>query len=199
MAHSRKSRARSSRYRLRAELADLSPPIWRRIWVEGGMTLGELHHILQAAMGWTDAHLHEFAIAGDRYGIPDHENDPNLPVEDERRIKLHAVLSTGLEFQYEYDFVDGWVHLVRVEQTAPQDDVLGVAYVEGGQRACPPEDCGGAQGYQDFLDELQSDPQAEDVLTFLKWAGNDFDLERYERRAANAALLRLAWNQWDRK
>jgi hypothetical protein len=31
------------------------------------------------------------------------------------------------------------------------------------------------------------------------WAGNDFNAELFDRRAANAALLRMAWNRWGGK
>ena len=34
------------------------------------MTLDDLHHIIQAAMGWEDTHLHAFDIAGRGYGDP---------------------------------------------------------------------------------------------------------------------------------
>ena len=47
-------------YRLHVELKDIQPPIWRRLVVPGGVTLQELHFLLQDAMGWTDSHLHEF-------------------------------------------------------------------------------------------------------------------------------------------
>jgi hypothetical protein len=33
--------------------------------------LGKLHHVIQFVMGWSDSHLHEFEIAGEKYGIPD--------------------------------------------------------------------------------------------------------------------------------
>lgn len=39
-------------------LVDIAPEIWRRLLVPLDTTLAELHHILQAAMGWTDSHLH---------------------------------------------------------------------------------------------------------------------------------------------
>lgn len=56
------------------------------------MHLLQLHHIIQAAMGWTDAHLHDFTIAGTRYSLP-HEDDPvDYPVIDERTIRLDKVL-----------------------------------------------------------------------------------------------------------
>ena len=65
------------------ELLGVSPSIWRKLWVSNIMTLAHLHHILQAAMGWTDAHLHQFTIEGVRYGPPHPEDDDFLV--DERK------------------------------------------------------------------------------------------------------------------
>lgn len=183
-------------YLLYVSLADITPLIWRRVWVEGHMRLIQLHHIIQAAMGWTDAHLHEFTIEGTRYGTPDEDDHPDFPVTDERRILLHKILSPALTFEYLYDFGDGWTHRIIVEQTRPLKDPYGAGVVESGERACPPEDSGGAHSYQEFLNELESNPESEEVQSFLEWAGTDFNPERFDRHAANAALLRMAWNQW---
>ena len=56
---------------LHIELKWITPTIWRRFAVPENITLGKLHHVIQAVMGWSDSHLHEFEIAGERYGIPD--------------------------------------------------------------------------------------------------------------------------------
>ena len=32
--------------------------------------LGKLHDVIHATMGWCDCQLHEFEIAGERYGFP---------------------------------------------------------------------------------------------------------------------------------
>ena len=45
-------------YTPRIELQDIEPLVWRRLLVDGDSTLSKLHHYIQAAMGWTDAHLH---------------------------------------------------------------------------------------------------------------------------------------------
>jgi hypothetical protein len=185
------------RYRLRVELDDITPMIWRELWVEGEMTLGQLHHILQATMGWTDAHLHGFKIGDVRYGNPHEEDD--LPIIDERRLRLRDLLEPGLEFTYVYDFGDHWVHTVRVELAEPQEEPYGAASVVAGARACPPEDCGGVPGYQAFLDQRRVRRQSKEVQAFLEWAGEDFDPDLYDRRGANAALLRMAWNGWGKK
>jgi hypothetical protein len=122
------------RYRLRIELAEIRPVIWRQVWVEGHMHLLQLHHIIQAAMGWTDAHLHDFTIAGVRYSIP-RDDDPNdLPVIDERTIRLDRILKPGLSFEYQYDFGDSWIHLVRVEQAKKIDQPYGAAFARRRRR-----------------------------------------------------------------
>lgn len=200
MASARRSAAKPlKRYRLHIELADIKPVIWRQVWVEGNMHLLQLHHIIQAAMGWTDAHLHDFTVAGTHYSLP-HEDDPvDQPIIDERTIRLDQVLKLGLTFEYQYDFGDSWIHVVRVEQAKKIDQPYGAAFIEAGARACPPEDAGGAPGYQEFLDRLAADPQDEEVASFQEWAGEDFNPDRFDRRAANAALLRMAWNGWGTK
>jgi hypothetical protein len=73
-------------------------------------------------MGWTDSHLHQFTIHGDSYSIP--SEDDLEPVIDERK---HALWKTvpmeGMKFAYEYDFGDGWRHLVEVERILPPTQV----------------------------------------------------------------------------
>jgi len=51
-------------YQLRISLRHTKPPIWRRVLVPSGITLGDLHEVIQVAMGWTDSHLHHFVLRG---------------------------------------------------------------------------------------------------------------------------------------
>jgi hypothetical protein len=192
-----KSKARQ--YQLRIELDGVTPVIWRTIWVEGDMSLIQLHHIVQATMGWSDAHLHQFIIKDRTYATPHPEDDPGRPIVDERKVRLEKILDTGLDFEYHYDFGDGWTHRISVMQVKPLDRPNGAGYVEAGEHACPPEDSGGAHLYQEFLDQRRAKPGSEDVRSFLRWAGEDFDPTRFDRHAANAALLRMAWNRWGTK
>ena len=56
-------------YQLKITLKGIEPPIWRRIQIED-CSLDQLHAHIQAAMGWTNSHLHQFEIGGVRYGDP---------------------------------------------------------------------------------------------------------------------------------
>ncbi len=78
-------------YQMKVTLEDISPPIWRRIQVTSDTTLSRLHRILQIIMGWSDYHLHEFAIDGISYGIPDREG--MFKVKNEKNVSLNHVVS----------------------------------------------------------------------------------------------------------
>lgn len=49
-------------YRLRIELQDIETRIWRTILVPHTLTLAKLDRVVQAAMGWTNSHLHDWRI-----------------------------------------------------------------------------------------------------------------------------------------
>jgi hypothetical protein len=72
----------------------------------------------------------------------------------------------------------------------------GCAYVVAGARACPPEDVDGPHGYQRFLETLREQPESKEAHDLRRWTGRDFDAELFDRRVANAALLRMASNGW---
>jgi hypothetical protein len=57
-----------STYRLRIELKEMRPPVWRVVEVPGDITLGRLHRVVRTAMGWLGGHLHEFRIDDIAYG-----------------------------------------------------------------------------------------------------------------------------------
>jgi hypothetical protein len=54
-------------FTLKIELVDSMPLIWRRIVISGHASFATLHHVIQAAMGWHDAHLHEFRVGEQRF------------------------------------------------------------------------------------------------------------------------------------
>ena len=47
---------------LRISLRGVSPPVWRRLLIPEQITIAQLHHVMQLAMGWHDEHLHRFVI-----------------------------------------------------------------------------------------------------------------------------------------
>ncbi|EXI78632.1 MAG: Plasmid pRiA4b ORF-3-like protein [Candidatus Accumulibacter appositus] len=190
----------SKLFTLKIELVDTTPLIWRRIAISGHASFAMLHHVIQAAMGWHDAHLHEFRVGDRRIGIPDLDfDDPENPVAKETVLRLDRLLTTDSTFTYRYDFGDSWDHRIRVEQVRDREDhdAYGpIAWVEGGERACPPEDSGGVGRYQEFLACWENDPYGEQTEQVRTWAGLDFDPARFDRPAAGAAIDRMLGNRW---
>ena len=45
------------------------PPLWRRLELASDLFLNEVHDVIQTAFGWTDSHLHEFAVGKDYYDL----------------------------------------------------------------------------------------------------------------------------------
>ena len=56
--------SRSSIYQIRVTLDGSKPPIWRKLAVPSSIVLGELHEVIQIAMGWTNSHMHQFILRG---------------------------------------------------------------------------------------------------------------------------------------
>lgn len=176
-------------WQLKITLKDSSPPIWRRILVADDTSLSKLHLILQIAMGWTDSHLHQFTIHGRDYGVPDREFEGRT--EDERKVRLLQVIDGEKDrFLYEYDFGDSWTHQILVEKMAPREEGKRYPVCVAGKMACPPEDCGGVWGYQNFLKAI-SDPKHPEHEDMIEWIGGGFDPKAFDLDGVNQQLGRL--------
>jgi len=106
-------------YQLRVVLEGISPLIWRRLLVPGDYSIADLHFILQIAFDWDDWNLHRFFIHGKDYGIY-HSGGMSFS-DDPYQVRLADFkFRKGEKFLYEYDFFNGWKHLIRIE------DILSV-------------------------------------------------------------------------
>ena len=179
----------SSVYQLKITLKDFRPPIWRRVQVNSDTTLGKLHQIIQAAMGWTNSHLHGFSIGEVEYGQPLPELD--LEIKDEQRIKLSKVVTGEKQkFFYTYDMGDSWEHEILVEKVLPHDPLVRYPVCTTGKRACPPEDCGGVWGYADFLEAI-TQPDHPEHESMLEWVGGAFDSDAFILSEINQLLQQI--------
>ena len=112
-------------FQFKITLRGVEPAIWRRIQVFDD-TLDKLHEHIQAAMGWTNSHLHQFFIEGRRCGDPELLDDDVEPFTgfDSTRTLISELLPADrapISFEYHYDFGDSWVHDVQFEGSpAPQ-------------------------------------------------------------------------------
>lgn len=173
-------------FALKVTLRGSKPPIWRRFLVPSSIALKQLHRCLQVVLGWTDSHLHLFEARGVCYGTPDPEF--GLALVSENKTTLGQVLHRPKDRMiYEYDFGDGWLHDIVLEERLPPGVGGPYPMVLAGKRACPPEDVGGIYGYRDFLEAL-ADPNHPEHQDLIEWTGGVFDPEAFDVDAVNRAI-----------
>jgi hypothetical protein len=180
--------AGQSIFQLRIALADVRPLVWRRVLVPGSIRLNTLSEVLLAAMGWSNSHLHAFRIDDKIFG-PNDDDSPEDEI-DERSVTVLQALRDQRQFVFDYDFGDGWEHEVLIEEITWSSHGLQVAVCIDGDNACPPEDVGGAAGYEVFLAAI-ADPDHEEHDSYLEWVGGSFDPAEFDLAAANAACQRV--------
>lgn len=176
-------------YQLKVMLVETKPVIWRRFLVPSTVTLHRLHLILQEVMGWTNSHLYRFQIGPKEYGEPDPDNEFNeLHFVNSRKSKLGQVV-TGKDatFQYEYDFGDSWIHELVVEDIGRPEPGARYPHCLDGERACPPEDCGGFDGYSRLLG-IMINPEHEEYLETMTWLGSRFNPVAFSAERVNRHL-----------
>jgi hypothetical protein len=179
-------------YQFKITLLESQPPIWRRIQVKN-CTLDKLHEHFQTAMGWTNSHLHQFEIDGDRYGDPELLDDgfEDFHCVDSTVTKVSEIIPQDgkrFRFTYEYDFGDDWQHEVIFEGCLRAEKGGRYPICVEGERACPPEDVGGVWGYAEFLEAI-ADPKHEEHNRMLEWVG-DFDPEEFDAGKTTKAMRR---------
>lgn len=196
-------------YRVRAELRETSPSVWRRLELASNLNLAELHDVLQVAFGWTDSHLHGFAAgpgfhsdAAERYLCPFDEKEGEDEGVPEAQVQLDEVLAkVGDTLSYAYDYGDNWQHLITLEAVLPRQDGASHAVCTGGERDGPAEDCGGPHSYE--LIAAAIDPRRPDYeaarLEFAEIYGEevdpaDFSPTAFEIERVNGALGGLGAN-----
>ncbi len=176
-------------YQFKITLLDTKPAIWRRIQVMD-CTLADFHDCIQAAFGWWNNHLHQFEIGGNRYGpLAAEDFDFDEGMLDETEVSLATLIPKSgrkARWIYEYDFGDGWRHEVLFEGFPIADPKAKYPLCVEGERACPPEDCGGPWGYVEYLAAI-ADPDHEQHQDMLQWSG-PFDPEDFDAKKATIEM-----------
>ncbi len=175
----------------RVELQRALPAIWRRFLIQPDASFADLHDAIQAACGWKNRHLYSFhakALGPNPIaGVAD-EDDPGTP--DAQRVLLNTHFGPYRRCLYLYDFGDGWEHEVSLEG-APELPEVFERKLLGGERAFPPEDCGGISGYEECVALIRKgNPTNASERALKKWIGR-WDPERVEIEKAARQFDRL--------
>ena len=152
----------------------LSPMIWRRVEVAADTTLRELHGIIQVAMGWEGIHLFDFEMRAAQFGS--HELGGRSPDVAFGELRIRP----GDRFVYEYDLNIPWAHEVRLEARSERRGRRRYPRCVDGSGACPPEDCGGPEGFLGRRDAMHSDDGLEDLARMADFLKQVLIDERYD-------------------
>lgn len=174
-----------------------NPPVWRRVLVPDTFTFEKFHEVIQAAFGWDDCHFFGFIGKTNKgnfdISIPDDFLDKfsRQKTIDASKTKLKSFFTDRAiqKMCYIYDFGDNWTHIITLEDVLEEQRTKADCVTGNG--ACPPEDCGGAYGYEEMKAVLTEDPdspEAQDILDWLgageggTWDPSHFDLEKVKAR-----------------
>jgi hypothetical protein len=149
--------------KIKVWLRGISPMVWRRVLAPATITLRELHGVFQVVMmSWDGIHLFQFRLRAISYGSEElRAASPDIMLTDLR-------LRDGARFAYEYDLNIPWLHEVRIEERTALPPGKELPACIDGNGACPPEDCGGPEGFMIGLDEAGSLDALEDMDTMAE-------------------------------
>jgi len=138
---------------------------------------------------WDEAFA--FRMRGERVFVPKTTpfgDDIELEGEDEDAVTLAEVCpKVKSKVVYEYDFGDGWEHIIEVQKVTEPEPGMEYPVCLAGKNACPPDDCGGVWCYYEMLKALQ-DPSHESHDEYIEWLGEGFDPQAFDLDQVNAAL-----------
>lgn len=186
------------RYTLRVTLKGLKPVIYRKFNVPSNISLRLLSELIIDLMGWEGSHLNQFRKGNDYY-VPAYQRENEMPVSfglarnhNQEDFALSDILyEKGKTIEWEYDFGDSWLHKVRLSSIGGYAEGEALISFVKGERACPPEDCGGIWGYEELLEirerwlkykaHVGKRPSRDD-LDRLEWydMNRDFDPEEFD-------------------
>ena len=182
---------------IKVALEYVEPTVTRTLQVPSNIRLDRLHLTLQAAMGWTNAHLYMFEAGGTTWGVP----DPDFAREDlpaNKTTLAELIEDTGAcSIRYIYDFGDSWEHkleICKITDPLPGELYPSLTDISG---RCPPEDVGGFRGYEEFL-EAMANPKHPEHTHLKEWYGGAFDPKTPDTDELRFEVLRLA-KRWKPK
>ncbi|MHB1867175.1 MAG: plasmid pRiA4b ORF-3 family protein [Thermoplasmata archaeon] len=188
-------------HQLKVTLLGTDPPVWRRLLVPSDWDLDDLHEALQRTMGWEDCHVYGFQIGKRKWCMPRETSGidamhiglftphPNAYTDTVRLDR--AAPKKGDSFVYVYDLGDQWEHDILVEDVVPRTRETKAPWCLGGDRACPPEDCGGTGGYEDIVKALADpkyNPERQDRDELMEWLPEEYDPGQFDLDEVNERL-----------
>jgi hypothetical protein len=185
-------------FQLKIVILNTEPLLWRRILVPENYSLGNIHLIVQSAVGFDNCHQHEFSFDNPTFGQTVQDAPDYLQNEESVLIStVFAEPDYGLG--YRYNFHDNWEHEIRLEKVfEPNPDFSSPICIEG-EGAGPLEEIGGYDQYNHMIKTF-SEPSAVSAIGKLdedtvKKPKEDYEPELFVIGDVNERLR--IWDTWD--
>ncbi len=176
-------------YKLKITLNNIEPAIWRRLEVPSDLFLHDFHKVIQTTMGWENSHLHHFIKGNKMLGILEFDAESNANFIDYTSVRLVDILvKENDSIQYLYDYGDDWLHEIILEEIGEGDEDDYYPKCIGGERNCPPENCGGVPGYNALL-KIINHPGHPDHESMMDWLDEDWEPEYFDVELVNDMLM----------
>jgi len=189
-------------YQFRLTVAEISPLIWRRIWMRADQTLADLHYTIQIVMDWTDCFLNQFLFRGQHYCV---YKIGGMVMNNAHQAPLHDLSLRPNEcIQYQYNMYVPRHVQVRYEETVPYQPKHVYPYCVSGKQSGPVEQYSGPDEYQAKRDHYSADYFGMILLnalihypdkTIKEVFGDEYDLfkfwireHRFDRKRINETL-----------
>lgn len=160
---------------IRLEFRGIEPKIWRRFSVPGDLQARDLVKVVRKVAGWPGAHM-------------DAVHFPRPAPSVQRPLLVAERLQSGDGFRYTYDFGSPWTHDLVVESVEVVSSADHRVVLIAGERACPPDDCGGAAGYAELCQALAKKRPSR-LVRWVKEVSPNFEPEAFDVGARNSRSL----------
>jgi len=147
-------------YQLKLSLRNISPLIWRQLFVRSDMSLYKIHKAIQVVFNWDNYYLYHFKLFARQFSsrAGSCEGDRNVYLKD---FNFHL----GERFLYEYNFFCFWQVDIRLEAVIAFNPTKTYPRCMAGKGDPPPEDIGGPTAYMKWLDDRFSFENQDAIYT----------------------------------
>jgi hypothetical protein len=179
-------------YQFRIVLKDTKPPIWRRIQVPDNYSFKDLHVAIQNVMDWEvyAGSSYEFRIARPSKGLV--ETIACSCFGFSQYAGTHEPLKRIADYfsprnpkaSYSSKHKSNWDFTIELEEILVADKFEKYPICIKGKRASPPEDCGGANKYQEILKTISESSSRSSGKALKLYQGvleDDFDPNYFDR------------------
>ncbi|CAG7816317.1 unnamed protein product [Allacma fusca] len=173
-------------YQFKIRLADTDPEVWRRVDIPGDFTIDQFGRTVVRSIGWIPDYPFTFfgpnreiiknlSRSEEFYTDEDKKKrrSKRLQKKDSTKITVSELYSMKKKMSVIHMGNECWIHVIELEEI--KDNVGRKWYPKciAGANACPPDECGGSDGYE-YLKAAISDPKHKEhdsMKDFLVYQG----------------------------